>query len=466
MLPEHGRNDAEAHLRALDKRHILHPWAHFDSFEREGAMVVESGQGCYLTDARGRTYLDAIGGMWCTNIGLGRSEMADAIAEQVVKLAYSSTFVDMTNGPSALLAQKIASITPKGLNNIHFTTGGSTAVDTAYRLVGYYQRCAGFPDKTQVISRQQAYHGSTYLTMSIGNKAADQNPLFDFKRQGIHHISAPHFYRAPAGMSEADYCDSLIAEFEAKIAEIGPDNVGAFFAEPIMASGGVLMPPNGYLKRMWQVCKKHGILFVADEVVTAFGRLGHWFAIESEFGVTPDIITSAKGLTSGYLPLGAMIYSDHVHDVISSGDPDRWFTSGYTYSGHPVSCVAALKNIEIIERENLLQNATDVGTYFEQQLDTLNDLEIVGNVRGKKLMMCVENVRNKETKELFPDEVNISRRISAAAGKQGLLVRPIGHLNVMSPPLVISREQVDFVVATLRKSIVQVTAYLRTQGHL
>lgn len=466
MLTDQGQNDAEAHLRALDQRHLLHPWAHFDSFERDGAMVVESGEGCYLTDANGKTYLDAVGGMWCTNIGLGRKEMAQAIAEQVEQLAYSSTFVDMTNGPSALLAQKLASLTPGDLNRMHFTTGGSTAVDSAYRLIGFYNYCRGLPEKTHVIARDQAYHGSTFVTMSIGNKAADKVTEFQYLRDGIHHISAPHYYRAEDGLSEEAFTDQLIAEFEAKITEIGADRVGAFFAEPIQASGGVLVPPKGYLKRMWEVCKKHDILFVADEVVTAFGRLGHFFAIEDEFGVVPDIITTAKGLSSGYLPMGAMIYSDRIHEVISQGDENRWFTSGYTYSGHPVCCAAALKNIEIMEREKLMENATDVGSYFEQQLHTLNDLEIVGNVRGRKMMMCVENVKNKATKELLPDEVNIGKRISHVAEGLGLLVRPIGHLNVMSPPLTLTRKDVDFLVATLRKAITIVTAELHKEGHL
>ena len=465
MSLDQGRNDAAAEIRALDQRHVLHPWAHFASHEKDGALVVAQGRGCELTDANGKSYLDAVGGMWCTNIGLGREEMAKAISDQVMELAYCNTFGDMTNEPSTRLAEKLAELAPGDLNRVHLTTCGSTAVDSAYRLIGYYHYCNGNPDKTHVIARDQAYHGSTFLTMSIGNKKSDKVTEFQYMREGIHHLSAPHFYRAPDNMTEAEFCDSLIAEFEAKIAEIGPEKVGGYFAEPILASGGVMVPPAGYNRRMWEVCKKHGILYVSDEVVTAFGRLGHWFASESEFGIQPDIITSAKGLSSGYLPLGAMIYSDRIHDVISNGE-DRMFTSGYTYSGHPVSCAAALKNIEIMEREGLLQNATDVGQYFEDRLATLHDLEIVGNIRGKKLMMCVENVKDKVTKELFSDEVNIGKRIADAAEEMGLLVRPIGHLNVMSPPLTLTRTDVDFLVETLRTAIIQVTNTLRAEGHM
>ena len=205
------------------------------------------------------------------------------------------------------------------------------------------------------------------------------------------------------------------------------------------------MPPEGYLKRMWQVCQRHDILFVADEVVTGFGRLGHWFASWDEFGVQPDIICTAKGLSSGYIPIGAVIFSDRIYNAMAA-DPSRWFTSGYTYAGHPVACAAALKNIEIIEREDLLGNATRTGSYFEQQLATLEALPLVGQVRGKKLMMCVENVADKATRRLLPEDLDVGKRISDACEAMGLMVRPLGHLNVMSPPLTITPEQVDFVV--------------------
>jgi putrescine---pyruvate transaminase len=457
-------NDAGREIMAMDKAHNLHPWTHFDSFEKDGALVITDGSGARITDANGQSYLDAVGGLWCTNIGLGREEMVQAIADQVRKLAFSNSFVDMTNEPAARLAQKLAQIAPTGISHVLFTTGGSTAVDSAYRMAQFYQSCAGRPDKTHVIARKQAYHGSTYASMSIGNKAADRAPEFHYISDTIHHVSCPNPYRAPEGLTGEAFTDYLVAEFEEKIAKIGADRVGAFFAEPVMGAGGVIVPPDGYFRRMWQVCRRHDILFVADEVVTAFGRLGHWFASESEFGVQPDMITTAKGLSSGYLPIGALLYSDRVHDVISQGDPDRWFTNGFTYSGHPVACAAALKNIEIMEREGLLRHAATVGSYFEERLHTLEDLPIVGNIRGRKLMMCVENVQDKQTRELFADEVNIGKRISNACEDKGLIVRPVGHLNIMSPPLIITREDVDFIVGTLRTCIAQVTDDLTREG--
>ena len=450
-------------LWEMDRAHSLHPWTNFGPFEEKGALVITRGEGAYLWDSDGNKYLDAVGGLWCTNIGLGRREMADAISDQVLKLAFSNTFVDMTNAPSAQLAAKIASLAPGDLNRVHFTTGGSTAVDTAVRMVGYYQSCMGRPQKTDIVARDYSYHGSTYLSQSVGKRPGDRVPEFQYKTDGIHHLSVPNPYRRPDGMTEAQFCDHLIAEFETLIARVGADKIGGFIAEPIQASGGIIIPPEGYLKRMWQVCQRHDILFIADEVVTAFGRLGHWFASLAEFGVQPDMICTAKGLTSGYIPLGALIFSDKIWNAMAA-DGTRWFTSGLTYSGHPVACAAALKNIEIIERENLLQNATTVGTYFETRMAQLESLPLVGQVRGRKLMLCVENVADKSTKTLLPDEANESKRISNIAESMGLIVRPIGHLNVMSPPLIITETQVDFIAETLEKAIRRVADDLTREG--
>jgi adenosylmethionine-8-amino-7-oxononanoate aminotransferase len=390
--------------------------------------------------------------------------MAQAIAEQAERLAFSNTFVDVTNDPSARLAAKLAELSPGDLNRVHFTTGGSTAVDTAVRMVWFYQSCMGRPDKTDIVARDNSYHGSTYLSQSVGKRPGDRVEEFRYKETGIHHLSAPNPYRRPEGMSEAQFCDALVAEFEALIARVGADRIGGFIAEPIQASGGVIVPPDGYLRRMWEVCQRHDILFIADEVVTAFGRLGHWFASEAEFGVVPDIITCAKGLTSGYLPLGALIFSDRIWEAMAAKG-ERWFTSGFTYSGHPVACAAGLKSIEIIEREGLLDHAAKVGDYFLDRLKGLEALPLVGQVRGRRLMVCVENVANKLTKEPLPDGVNESKRISDAAEAMGMMVRPMGHLNVMSPPLTITEDQVDFVAETLEKAIRKITDELVREGH-
>lgn len=450
-------------LWEMDRAHTLHPWTNFGPFEKQGSLVVARGEGCYLWDQAGRQYLDAVGGMWCTNIGLGRKEMAQAIAAQAETLAYANYFVDMTNGPAARLAAKLADLAPGDLNRVFFTTGGSTAVDTAVRMVSFYQHARGYPDKTGIVARDGSYHGSTFLTQSVGKRNGDRVDEFRYLDEGIWHLTCPNPYRRPAHMTEAQFCDFLIAEFEALIARVGADRIGGFIAEPIQASGGIILPPDGYLRRMWEICQRHEILFIADEVVTAFGRIGHWFASLAEYGVQPDVITTAKGLTSGYVPLGAMIFSDRIWQVMAAGG-NRWFTSGLTYSGHPVSCAAGLMNIEIMEREGLLAHAARVGTYFNDRLKTLEDLPLVGNVRGKGLMLCVESVADKATKDLLPDAANESKRISDAAEEMGLLVRPIGHLNVMSPPLILTEAQVDVIVETLGRAIARVTDDLVREG--
>lgn len=451
-------------LWQMDRDHALHPWTNFGPFERDGALVISRGEGAHLWDANGKQYFDAVGGLWCTNIGLGRVEMAQAIGDQALKLAFSNTFVDMTNDPSAQLAATIAQLAPGDLNRVHFTTGGSTAVDTAVRMVSYYHHARGNRDKTDIVARENSYHGSTYLSQSVGKRPGDRVEEFRYKTDGIHHLSCPNPYRRPAGMTEAAFCDSLIAEFEALIDRVGADRIGGFIAEPIQASGGLIIPPDGYLRRMWAVCQRHDILFIADEVVTAWGRLGHWFASLDVFDVQPDMICTAKGITSGYVPLGAVVFSDRIWDVMAQGG-DRWFTSGLTYAGHPVACAAALKNIEIMAREDLLGNAARVGAYLQTRLSALEYLPLVGQVRGRGMMICTENVANKASKDPLPDAANESKRISNACEEMGLIVRPLGHLNVMSPPLTITKADVDFVADVLARAIAKVSDELVREGY-
>ncbi len=451
---------------ALDKAHFTHPWQIFDTFSVDGALPIQRGEGCYIWDTDGNRYFDAVGGLWCNNIGMGRKDLAEAIAQQAYELSFASTFVDLTNPPAALLSAKLAELAPGDLNHVIFTCGGSTANDSCYRLMQYYNNKRGKHDKKHVISRLYSYHGSTYISMSIGGKPGDRSPLFDYESDKIHHIGAPNFYRAPEGLSEAEFVDRLVAEFEAKIEELGgADHVMAYFAEPVMGAGGVIVAPEGYNRRMWEVCKKHDILYVSDEAVTGFGRLGHWFASEDEFGIQPDVVISAKGITSGYQPLGACIYSDRIAEVVhATGDGDC-FTNGYTYSGHPVACAAALKNIEIMEDEQMFDNVKAVGPYFRKQLETLLDLPIVGEVRGVQFMQCVEFVKDKDTKEIFPEELDIGKRIANNADPKGLIVRPLVNLNVMSPPLIMTKDDVDFVVAVLREAILETIDELKAEGH-
>jgi adenosylmethionine-8-amino-7-oxononanoate aminotransferase len=436
-----------------DKRHHVHPYQVFDSFAEDGALPIVSGVGAYITDTNGKRYVDAVGGLWCTNIGLGREDMVEAIADQVRQLAYSNPFVDMTHIPAANLATKLAELAPGDLNHVFFCTGGSTANDQAYRIAQFYQAVRGKPEKRHIISRIDAYHGQTYASVSIGGKPGDRIEEFEFL-DNVHHLSSPNQYRYGRDLSEKEFGDQLFTEFKDKVAQLGgPEKVSAFFAEPIMGAGGVVPPPDNYLKRIWEYCRENDILYVSDEVVTAFGRLGEWFASEALFGIQPDIITSAKGLTSGYIPLGATIFSDRIFDVISDPGQGRYLPMGLTYGGHPVACAAALKNIEILETEGILENVRDVGPYLIEQLETLRNLPMVGDVRGSHLMVCIEFVHDTETGEPYPYEVDIGKRVSNECDELGLIVRPVENLNIMSPPLIITRDDVDFIVETLRTAI-------------
>jgi len=436
-----------------DRDHCIHPWTDFSTFKEKGSDIMAESEGAYVIDSNGGRYLDGIGGLWCVNIGYGRQEMADAIAEQAKQLCYYSTFGHIASPPAATLAAKLAQLAPGSLNHAFFGTGGSMANDTAIRVIHFYFNRLGKKSKKHIISRVDGYHGSTYLTMSMTGVAFDHIG-FDIIKDFIHHIPAPNVYRRPPGVSVEQFCDQKVADLENKILELGPENVACFIAEPIMGAGGVIVPPPGYHRRTWEVCKKYDVFYISDEVVTAFGRLGEIFASEAVFDVIPDILICAKGITSGYLPLGATLFSDEIYDVISVPQAEgAMFTHGFTYSGHPVSCAAGNKNIEIIEREDICGHVREVGPYLEQQMATLLDLPIVGDVRGKYFMMCVENVANKETKELLPAEVHIGNRIADHCQKRGLIVRPIAHLNVLSPPLILTKEQIDTMVAILRESI-------------
>ncbi|MEM7537128.1 MAG: aminotransferase [Chloroflexota bacterium] len=451
-----------------DRDHVIHPWADFSVFKEKGSLVVAESEGAYIYDADGNKYLDGIGGIWCVNIGYGREEMADAVAKQVMRLTYSNPFVDMTSPPSAELGAKLAQLFTqshtRAYNHVFFGTGGSMANDTAIRMVHFYFNQLGKPTKKHVISRYQAYHGSTYLAMSLTGVTED-HVGFDVISDWIHYVSAPYTYRRPDGMTVEEFCDFLVDELEQKILEIGPENTAAFIAEPIMGAGGVIVPPAGYHRRTQEVCRKYDVLYISDEVVTGFGRLGHFFASEPVFDIQPDIITSAKGLTSGYLPLSATILSDEVYDVISVPQAEgAYFYHGFTYTGHPVACAAALQNIQIMEDEKICEHVQVMGPYFEEQLKTLLDVPIVGDVRGSHFMLCIESVADKETKAEFDASVGIGERIADHCQERGLLVRPIGACNVLSPPLILNKGEIDHLVDVLRESMLATMDDLVREG--
>ncbi len=435
-------------IQAKDN-HFIHPWDDMNELDNASRTVISRGEGIYVYDSDGNKLIDAPAGMWCVNIGHGRTEMAEAISEQVLKLCYNSPW-SLTSSPAAQLAEKLSELSPGDLNHVFFTTGGSTAVDSALRFIGFRNNLLGKPDKKHFITRENGYHGSTFLASSCSGKTKDKKYM-DLDDQHFHPLSDPNPLKRAEGMSEAEYCDFLIDELAQTINRIGADKVAAFVAEPVLASGGVVVPPPDYFKRCAELCRQNDILVVADEVVTAFGRLGHYFASESVFGVVPDIITTAKGITSGYIPLGAVLISDKLlADVDGIDEEYGIFANGFTYSGHPVACVAALKNLQIIEQENLLKNVQNLEPYFQAQLRTLKDNPIVTDVRGCGLMACIECNDDLTSDD---DELSIGERIDAYCQELGLIVRPIYNMCVMSPPLTISKAQIDEIVGILREGL-------------
>ena len=444
-------------LHSWDRQHQLHPWAAMDAWREYDHMLVENADGIYLWDASGKKFIDGPGGMWCVQIGYGRQEMADAIAKQAMKLPYASPWTTVTE-PSSILAKKIAELAPGDLNNVFFTTGGSTAVDTAIRTMHFMNNRLGRQDKKIVLAREKGYHGSTYLASTVTGKERDKS-RFDIEDRLVHFLPDVNPYRRPDTMSVEAWCDEKVADLENAIRELGPDKVGAFIAEPILCSGGVIIPPDGYHKRTLEICRKYDVLYISDEVVTGFGRLGHWFASSEVFGIQPDIITCAKGLTSGYLPLGACIISDNVMARMESPDESVLFSNGYTYSAHPVCCAAALKNIEIFEEEDVLGNVQKVTPHFQKRLQQLYQYPIVGDIRGMGLLGCIEGKPDQEGFTLA-EERKLGALLDEACEEMGLLVRPLINMAVFSPPLVINLSQIDDMFDILEKALARVSKSL------
>ncbi|MBA3448900.1 MAG: aminotransferase [Pseudaminobacter sp.] len=456
-----GEARSAADAGDLAKRHLMQPWPAAGEIGAEARGLIGEGSGIYITDGAGRRLIDGPAGMWCVNVGHRREELASVMYDQAMRLSYNSPWYT-TNEPSAMLAQRIAGHAPGDLSHVFFTTGGSSAVESALRFMQFFNNVRGRPEKKLILSRGGAYHGSTYLSASLNGRPRDRDWM-DGADGLVVKLSSPDPFRRPAGMSVGAFCDRLVAEFSDAVARIGAENIGAFVGEPVQASGGVIVPPENYLPRIRKICRDNDILFIADEVVTAFGRLGHVFASGEEFGIDPDIITFAKGVTSGYFPLGGMIVSERLlEELRRSNHPDAMFAHGLTYTSHPVGCAVALKNLDLLE-DGLLDHAKEIAPYFQARLKTLEDLPLVGEVRGVGLMACVECVADRESLDPLQLDRNVGQRIDAHCHELGLLVRPLINMCVMSPPLIISREQIDDMTAILREGISRTMDDLRRE---
>jgi adenosylmethionine-8-amino-7-oxononanoate aminotransferase len=446
-----GSFEVSEDMAALARDHLVQPWPTAGEIGAEARGGIVSGDGIYVIDSEGRRLIDGPAGMWCVNAGHRRKELADVLYEQAMDLSYNSPWYTM-NEPSVTLSARLAGHAPGDLNHVFYTTGGSSAVETALRFMQFANNVKGRTEKKLIVSRQGGYHGSTYLSASLNGRPRDHDWM-DSASEQVVKLTCPNPFRRPEGMSEPAFCDFLVEEFRAVIEARGADRIGAFVAEPVMASGGVIVPPEGYLRRMRQLCTDNDILFIADEVVTAFGRLGHVFASKDVFGIEPDMITFAKGVTSGYFPLGGVMISSRLFEELRrSNHPDAMFAHGLTYSSHPIGCAVALKNLDILE-DGLLDHARKMSAHFQASLKTLEDLPLVGEVRGLGLMACVECVADRVHNNPLTLDLEVGKRIDRHCQELGLLVRPLINMCVMSPPLTITAPQIDEMTAILRSSI-------------
>ncbi len=454
-------------LEELDKERVLHPATSIADHLKSGPRIMAEGSGVTLTDTGGRRYLDAVAGLWCVNIGYGRPEVADAMAAQARRLAYYHTFSSMSNEPQIRLADRLLRLAPGPMSKVFFGNSGSDANDTQVKLVWYYNNLRGRPRKKKIVARLQAYHGTTVATASLTGLPLFHK-AFDLPIAGILHTAAPYYYRdAAPGMSEEEYATALAGELDRLVEREGPDTVAAFIAEPVMGAGGVLVPPRTYFEKVQAVLRKHDVLMIADEVICGFGRLGRAFGSEV-YGITPDLVTAAKGLTSGYFPLSACFVSEPIWAVFRDASPQIGpFAHGFTYSGHPVGAAAALANLDILLGEDLIGNASRVGEYFQARLRAAFAAHpLVGDVRGVGLIAGIELVADKAAKRPFESGTKVAHRVAQRCLEGGLIVRalPAGQVIAFSPPLCITREQVDEVIERFARGLGAVTDELARTG--
>lgn len=430
-----------ATLAARDARHHLHPFTHHEDMHAVGTHVMVRGEGVYLWDATGHKMLDGLAGLWCVNVGYNCAEIADAVNAQMRRLPYYCSFFNTTTEPAIELAEKIASLTPPGLNHVMFTNSGSEANETALKLIRGYLKLRGQSAKTKIVTRNFSYHGVTIATTSMTGLSSCTVP-FDLPLPGYVQVPGPNAYAANQESDPEAYGRWCVEETERILLREDPATIAAIFIEPVQGAGGVIVPPAGYLKGIRDLARKLGILFVADEVITGFGRLGSWFGSEL-WSLDPDFIVLAKGLTSGYLPLGATVVRDEIADVLIHGG---YLAHGFTYSGHPTTCAAGLANIAVIERDHLVEHVRDdVGPYFQQKLQSYARHPLVGDVRGHGLIGALELLPPDRDKSKLNN--TLGAKAAGLARAEGVIVRGIRDLIAMSPPLIITRPQIDELFA-------------------
>jgi len=443
-------------LKQRDANSILHPSTNAHEFAKTGSRIMRSGKGLHLHDTDGNTLIDAVAGLWCVNVGYGRDELADAMAKAAKDLSYYHTFTGMSNVPQIELAERLLELAPNNMSKVFFASGGSDGNDSLMKIVWYYHNLIGKPEKRKIISRWQAYHGTSIATASLTGLPSFHKD-FNLPIDGVIHTESPDYYRyANDNESELAFSKRRAKELEDLILAHGSETVGAFIAEPVMGAGGVITPPEGYFTEIQKITKKYDILFIADEVVCGYGRLGTWWGSEV-YGIEPDMITTAKALTSGYFPFSASFITEEIWEVIKQGSAKYGsFAHGYTYAGHPIGAAVAMANLDIIENENLVESSANVGAYFHQELNArfAND-GFVGQVRGQGLIAAVQLMKDANSKTFFDPSIKIAPKVTAECYKNGLIARPLPSIDsvAFSPPLIINTQEIDDVIDRFETSL-------------
>ncbi|MEN8131286.1 MAG: aspartate aminotransferase family protein [Pseudomonadota bacterium] len=444
------RNQSTAELQELDRRHHLHPFTDAKALNKKGSRIITRAEGIYVWDSDDNRILDGMAGLWCVNLGYGRKELAEVAYEQMLRLPFYNTFFQTSHPPAVELSELLTEVTPGHLNHVFFTGSGSESNDTVVRMVRRYWDLEGKPDKKVIISRKNAYHGSTIAAASLGGMKP-MHEQGDLPIPGVEHIMQPYWYGEGGDLSPEEFGVEAARALEQKIEALGIDNVAAFIAEPIQGAGGVIVPPDTYWPEVRRICEQHEILLVIDEVICGFGRTGRWFGSDY-YDLEPDLMPIAKGLSSGYLPIGGVMVSDRVADVLIRKCGE--FTHSFTYSGHPVACAVAVASVRIIRDEGIVERvAEDVGPYLQKRWRELTDHPLIGEARGVGLLGAIELVKDKATHEFFEPAGDTGSLCRDICFENGLVMRAVRDAMVISPPLVITREQIDELVGLARKCL-------------
>jgi 4-aminobutyrate--pyruvate transaminase len=448
---------------ARDIAYLLHPATNYRVHEEIGPFILESGEGVRVTDSDGKTYIDAMAGLWCSSLGFKEPRLAAAATRQMEKLPYESIFAHRSNLPSIDLAEALISRAPVPMSKVMFQTSGSEAIDTAIKLVWYYQEARGLPNKRKMIARTRSYHGTTIAAASLTGQAPMHNgfglPIADFIQTG-----SPHYYRdARDGETEEAFSTRLAAELEAQIVSEGPELIGGFFAEPVIGAGGVVLPPATYFEKIQAVLRKYDILLIADEVICGFCRTGNYWGSQT-FEMRPDILVCAKALSAAYFPISAVMINDKVYQAIADQSQKLGaFGHGYTYGGHPVGAAIALETLRIYDEDDILGHVRSVAPVLQDGYRSLADHPMIGNVRGVGLLSAVEFMADKDSKTPFDPSLKVSVKVMDAARKRGILLRALGDSLVCSPPLIITPDEIREVVAGLTEAVDEVYAWTQEQ---